>query len=61
MPLVALFPRPWSVVTMCAAAAAARYAAWRVQLPDVRWARGLCVGCGYDLTGNVSGVCPECG
>ena len=22
--------------------------------------RGLCVGCGYDLTGNVSGVCPEC-
>ena len=23
--------------------------------------RGLCAGCGYDLTGNVSGVCPECG
>lgn len=23
--------------------------------------KGLCVGCGYDLTGNVSGVCPECG
>ena len=22
---------------------------------------GYCVGCGYDLTGNVSGVCPECG
>lgn len=22
--------------------------------------RGLCVTCGYDLTGNVSGVCPEC-
>lgn len=21
---------------------------------------GLCVACGYDLTGNVSGVCPEC-
>ncbi len=21
----------------------------------------LCVGCGYDLRGNVSGVCPECG
>ncbi len=20
-----------------------------------------CRGCGYDLTGNVSGVCPECG
>ncbi len=22
--------------------------------------RGLCVACGYDLTGNVSGTCPEC-
>jgi len=20
-----------------------------------------CVSCGYDLTGNISGVCPECG
>ena len=26
-----------------------------------RLTRGLCVRCGYDLTGNVSGVCPECG
>lgn len=23
--------------------------------------RGLCARCGYNLTGNVSGVCPECG
>jgi hypothetical protein len=23
--------------------------------------RGLCVPCGYDLRGNISGVCPECG
>ena len=22
---------------------------------------GVCVRCGYDLTGNVSGTCPECG
>jgi hypothetical protein len=22
---------------------------------------GLCVRCGYDLTGNASGICPECG
>jgi len=22
---------------------------------------GLCFECGYDLTGNVSGICPECG
>lgn len=31
----------------------------------VRWRRledaNLCVACGYDLTGNVSGRCPECG
>ena len=23
--------------------------------------RGLCLSCGYDLTGNTSDVCPECG
>ena len=23
--------------------------------------KGLCVTCEYDLTGNISGVCPECG
>lgn len=23
--------------------------------------RGLCVKCGYNLSGNASGVCPECG
>ncbi len=23
--------------------------------------RGLCLKCGYNLTGNTSGVCPECG
>jgi|SRR6185437_11490486 len=22
---------------------------------------GQCIGCGYSLQGNVSGVCPECG
>ncbi|UCG32186.1 MAG: hypothetical protein JSU68_11025 [Phycisphaerales bacterium] len=26
-----------------------------------RHRKGLCLSCGYDLTGNVSGVCPECG
>lgn len=32
--------------------------------PVRRWRRyrkGLCVNCGYNLTGNVSGICPECG
>jgi hypothetical protein len=33
-------------------------AAW---LPRSRRSRGLCHKCGYDLTGNVSGRCPECG
>ncbi len=31
--------------------------------PLRRWRRrrkGLCIVCGYDLTGNESGVCPEC-
>lgn len=27
----------------------------RAELP------GVCRGCGYDLTGNASGTCPECG
>ncbi len=26
-----------------------------------RRSKGQCVRCGYDLTGNVSGICPECG
>lgn len=32
--------------------------------PLRRWRRrrwGMCLRCGYDLTGNESGVCPECG
>jgi predicted amidophosphoribosyltransferase len=30
-------------------------------LPARRRLRGLCGKCGYNLTGNTSGVCPECG
>lgn len=35
-----------------------------VRGPLRRWRRrqkGLCLRCGYNLTGNVSGICPECG
>ena len=35
-----------------------------VRGPVRRWRRrrkGWCINCAYDLTGNVSGVCPECG
>lgn len=31
---------------------------WRM---GARLLPGHCFGCGYDLTGNVSGRCPECG
>lgn len=33
------------------------YLFWR----DRRHPPGHCQGCGYNLTGNESGVCPECG
>jgi uncharacterized paraquat-inducible protein A len=26
-----------------------------------RRGKGLCLACGYNLTGNTSGICPECG
>ena len=26
-----------------------------------RRAKGLCAACGYSLTGNLSGACPDCG
>jgi hypothetical protein len=32
-----------------------------VLLPDHEVDCGVCDPCGYDLTGNVTGVCPECG
>ena len=34
---------------------------WRElrRVPTLR--PGICFNCGYDLTGNISGVCPECG
>jgi hypothetical protein len=33
----------------------------RLRYSGLRRKMGLCVRCGYDLTGNTSGVCPECG
>jgi hypothetical protein len=32
-----------------------------VRLPVVYNEAGLCYRCGYDLRGDVSGICPECG
>lgn len=36
-------------------------AAARIAPLFCRTRSGLCATCSYDLTGNVSGVCPECG
>lgn len=33
----------------------------RYGLSDIRHRRGLCIRCAYNLRGNTSGVCPECG
>ena len=47
----------FAVLPVTCAGGAARRAATRRR----RSGGGMCVGCGYDLTGNVSGACPECG
>jgi hypothetical protein len=55
-------PRWVGVLLLLGVAVAAIYWLHRpVEIVRERRAKGLCVGCGYDLTGNVSGVCPECG
>jgi hypothetical protein len=49
----------WAIAAASGAVAcAAGYRGWRRQR---RSGHGRCPRCGYDLTGNVSGVCPECG
>jgi hypothetical protein len=58
---------PFSAIALAAAVApAARLVApMRRRIRAMRRTRaarrGQCVRCGYDLTGNVSGTCPECG
>lgn len=52
----------WLVLWICLA-----YPLFRSASALAAWARprrrppGACRSCGYDLTGNVSGACPECG
>lgn len=54
----AVLPLYVPIVLLCAVALYPR-------IPFIRrrWRakRGLCPNCGYDVTGNVSGRCPECG
>ena len=48
----------WIVPAVFGALPAARIAGWSRRRRAVG---NACRSCGYDLTGNVSGVCPECG
>ena len=55
-----LFMPPWVPVVLFATYPTLAF----IRGPLRRYSRrrkGWCVKCGYDLTGNVSGVCPECG
>lgn len=37
------------------------FALWSTRLRRLRIEAGRCPRCGYDLAGNTTGVCPECG
>lgn len=57
-----LTARDWTIIVpfwmpLCGAVALTVLAWW----PWKRRRPGCCRRCGYDLTGNTSGVCPECG
>ena len=61
--------RPWLTLAAVDGSYAACFAATlllrrrtrRRSLRSRRLVAGRCTECGYDLTGNVSGTCPECG
>jgi hypothetical protein len=50
----------WPALLALAAAGLARLLQRRT-IRRQRLRAGLCVECAYNLTGNTSGVCPECG
>jgi hypothetical protein len=65
MILVTRFALPWLAFAALGTVGAYVLARYGVIQPLLtrQWRQedGLCVACGYDLTANVSGVCPECG
>ncbi len=61
--VVSLYVSPWMItVIACLAWLGLPFVSRRLKR-GIRRKRGLCLKCGYDLTGNESesGVCPECG
>src|SRR5687768_14918702 len=57
---IVVFSMPRSILNVTAFAATILPVAWlarRIKRPQP----GHCRACAYDLTGNVSGTCPECG
>jgi predicted RNA-binding Zn-ribbon protein involved in translation (DUF1610 family) len=56
--LIMLLPL-WALVVLFSAYPA--YAAARWYSKRRRKLTNVCISCGYNLTGNVSGICPECG
>ena len=50
-----------SVASAIVTVVMAGFAYSRCRHRKIRLADGMCVACGYDLKGNASGRCPECG
>ena len=61
-PALVMLPLALSTVASCTYLLLATIAVWRADRIIVLEPRSQhCWQCGYNLTGNVSGVCPECG
>jgi|GEM_PF-2856401 len=59
---MALYLPCWAIQIPLIVATGLLLRPWWRQRRAMRWlGEGKCAKCGYDLTGNVSGVCPECG
>ena len=61
LPLIPDWPAFLTSVLLYGALTFAGATAWRSARAWRRRRRGKCVACGYELTGNTSGICPECG
>ena len=51
----------WKLVTVLLYFSARPWVPWHVFTIRQRRGENECAVCGYNLTGNTSGVCPECG